>query len=179
MGNHYNDYSEEPEEVFLENPEENLEIDPDIPDVSWKEDIQKIENPILREKAIEEANKILEAQKELDKRFESGKIDNIDYEHEYFHVLGRKKVSAATRAAFASEGITGDHLGDLSEDQGLFVAGDTKALDLKDRVEGKIRDIGTDAAQELADRMLEEGKISEATHESISRMVRIQKLNEE
>ena len=173
------DSCEEAQEVLLEPPEENLEYDPDIPDVPWKNDIQAIKNPILREMAIEEANKIIEEKRVLDERYKSGEIDIIDYQYEYFQVLGRKKIAAATRAALASEGITGDHLGGLSEDQGLLVAGDTKALDSKDKVEKIIREIGTDAAQDLADRMLEEGKISKETHESISRMVRIQELDEE
>jgi hypothetical protein len=179
MENDYDDYFEEPEEALLEEPEEMLEESPDIPDVSWKEDIQGIENPILREKEIETAKELLEKEKELLEKVESGEIDQATFEHEYFHKLVPEKSKAATRSALESVGITWDHLGDLSEDWDILVSGDTRVLDLKDQVKEKIREMGPDAAQELADRMLEEEKISEKTHETISRQVRLHRVSSE
>ena len=70
-------------------------------------------------------------------------------------------------------GVTYDDLGDLSEDLSLFSTGKIELIELKDRVKDEIRSLGPEAAQELADRMFDEGEISEEAHESISRQVRL------
>ena len=162
MVREYDDFIEDGEEV-------------EVPDVPWAEDIRKIENPILQEKEIEAAEKLLEEEKEWGRRFDEGEIDQIRYEAGIAYELGSKMARAATRSALESQGITYDHLGDLSEDQAILSTGDPKLFDLKDQVKHKITELGPDAAQELADRMLEEEKISEESHESISRQVRLQK----
>ena len=162
MGREYDDCIEDREEV-------------EVPDVPWAENIRNIENPIIQEREIEAAEKLLEEKKELGREFDAGEIDQIKYEAEIAYELGTKMARAATRTALESVGITYDHLSDISEDQDILATGDPKLFDLKDQVKEKITELGPEAAQELADRMLEEEKISEESHESISRQVRLQK----
>lgn len=171
------DYWDENEEASLEDPEPRLEPDPEIPDVPWKEDIQGIENQILREKEIEAAQELLEREKELLEKVESGEIDQPTFEYEYFLKLGRERVKAATRSALESVGITSDHLGDIAEDNRLLAKGDTELLDQKDRLKETIRELGPEDAQDLADEMLEDERISKDTHETISRQVRLRRLS--
>lgn len=173
------DYLDENEEAWLEEPEARLEADPDIPDVWWKEDIQGIENPILREKEIEAAEALLGEKKELLKKYEDGEIDEATLQGKMLVELDPKEIRAATRCGLESVDLTWDHLGDIAEDNRFLATGDTKLLDLKDRVKEKIGEMGPDASQELADRMLEEGEISKDTHETISRQVRLRRLSSE
>lgn len=171
------DYVEDSGEDLGEIEEEFGDENPEIPDVLWKEDIENIENPVLQEKEIEAAEKLLEKERELLAKAESGKIDQIEFEEEYFHKLGPQKSSAATRSGLESEGITWDHLGDLAEDYDIIVSGNTETMDKKVHVKEVIRELGPEASQELADRMYDEEELSEKTHESISRQVRLQKLD--
>lgn len=53
------------------------------------------------------------------------------------------------------------------------MTGDLKMTELKDRLKKTIDNIGPDAAQELADRMRDEEKLSEDTYDSINRQIRM------
>lgn len=54
-----------------------------------------------------------------------------------------------------------------------MATGDLKMLELKDRIKDRIEEIGPDAAEELADRMHEEERLSDDTHERIKRQTRL------
>ena len=54
----------------------------EIPDVHWAKDIVQIENPILREREIEPAKKLIEKEDELNARIESGELSRFDAESE-------------------------------------------------------------------------------------------------
>jgi len=148
-----------------------------IPDVWWADDIRKIQNPVIREMEIEAAKKLLEAEEKLIKRADSGEIDSATFQTEYFGKLLRRMSKAATRAGIESNGLTWDHLGDLAEDNRFLAKGDTELLDQKDRLKEMIGELGPDASQELADEMLEDGRISEDAHETISRQVRLSRVS--
>jgi hypothetical protein len=158
---------------------EEKAVEDGIPDVWWADDIRKIENPVLREQETEAARKLLEAEEKLIKRADSGEIDSATFEAEYFHKLLPKKSKAATRAGIESTGLSWDHLGDLAEDNRFLAKGDTELLDQKDRLKEMIEKLGPDASQELADEMLEDGRISEEAHETISRQVRLRRVSSE
>ena len=84
---------------------------------------------------------------------------------------------ATTRCGLASVGLTYDHLGDVSEDAELYATGDLKMLELKDRLKDTIEDIGPKAAEELADRMHEDERLSDDTDERIKIQIRLKRSN--
>jgi hypothetical protein len=156
--------NEEPEEVFRE--------DVEVPDVYWAEDIEKIENHKVREKEIEKAEKYLDEKREREEKYESQGKDFVGFYAENPDLITRA-VKAGTRCALESKGVSWDHLGDVSQDTGLLMAGDLNSLEIKDRVKEFIEDTGEENAQGIADRMFEEGSLSEEAYDTISRLVRI------
>ena len=165
------DFEEQPDETDIE----NLQLENEIPDVHWAKDIERIENPILREREIEAAKKLIEKEEELDARMESGQLSQFDAETE-FSALRSQKAAASTRSLFASVGLTYDHLIDVADDYDRLTPGNYQAVDLADRVKRKVYDIGPENAQELADKMLEEGRLSRENYDFISRQVRLSSL---
>ena len=154
-------------------PEEDLKEMKGLPEVWWAEEIEKIEDPEIREREIEAAEKIMQKGKALRERLESGELTAEEYWGIYESGLSREERKAATRSGLASTGLTYDHLGDLSEDYDILVNGDLGLAEKKARLKKMIEVRGPEASQELADRMLKEGEISEKTHETISRQVRL------
>ena len=158
--------------------EENV-VEDEIPEVWWADKIREIENPVIREQEIEAAEKLLEEEKELLRKYEAGEIDGPTFDAKYQHELSSKMRRAATRSGLESTGLTWDHLGDLAEDNRFLAKGDTELLDQKDHLKEMIRELGPDASQELADEMLGEGRIGEEAHETISRQVRLHRVSSE
>ncbi len=170
------DYNEVDEE-FLAEDEGLIREDVEIPDVPWAEDIARIENPDIQDKEIDRAEKWLERKQKLEDDYESKGKDFRAFWAENPD-LSTKARKASTSASLESVGLTWDHLGDLSQDMALLAAEaarDKNALDRKDQVREFIRDAGPETAQELADRMHEEGRLREEAYETISRLVRIHK----
>lgn len=127
------DYAEEiPDDYLEEQSPELIDLkEIDNPDLWWTESINKIKNPQIKQKEIESAEKILEKQKTLDEKFESGEISKSEFDHENLVNLGREKAKFSTRCDLESEGITYDHLGDLSEDWEIMTAGDLELAEKK------------------------------------------------
>ena len=171
----FEDYPERIEEEIDENVSE---MDLEIPDVWWREDIEKIEDPEIREREIEVAERIIEKKEALNERLDSGEITQGRYDDDYLlgglREEGRK---AATRSGLGSVGVTYDVLGDLLEDQDFLIhdlaSGNTELMDAKGEVKEIVGELGTESARELADRMKDEGEIGEDAHETISRQVRL------
>lgn len=166
------EWDEQPDEYDLEYPEYDVE---EIPDVNWAEDIGNIENPILRERAIETAKKLVDKENELNAKIESGEMSTFQAECA-FSDLRKEKAAASTRAGLASVGLTYDHLAEASEAYDILTTGDYKLIDLIGQVRKMAERIGPEKAQHLADEMLKKGKISEPAHEHISRQVRLSSL---
>ena len=166
------DRDELPDEPELEF-DEPLE---DLPEVWWAEDIASIENPMLREEVVEEAERIVDQEHQLEEMSKDGLLDGDGAIDWYREKLLPQKQRAATKAGLASVGLTYDHLGDLAEDHDFLTADDGRLAKLKSRLPGAIDNLGTNEAQELADRMLEEGAISEEAHKIISRQVKLKRL---
>lgn len=161
----------------IEQPDliEEVMEDLEIPDVRWKEDIERITDLDIKLTEIQKAEKFITEKKVLDDRLENGEISLGAYDS-----ILRPKITKATRSAgFASVGLSSDKLGDLSEDAELLVTGegDLKKTKLKDRLKDRIEDIGPDAAEEFADRMHEEERLSDDTHERIKRQTRLKRAN--
>jgi hypothetical protein len=186
MGDDYSDR----EDYYAENPSDFAEdlseldreengIQDEIPDVWWADYIRDIENPVIREQEIETAQELLEEQRKALGKHDSGQIDDATLQNELDNKMGPKMRKAATRSGLESTGLTWDHLGDLAEDHGFLAKGDTELLDQKNRLNEVIGELGPDASQELADEMLEEGRISKDAHETISRQVRLRRVSSE
>lgn len=157
------------------------EVDLEIPDVWWAEDLQSIEDHDLQEKEIQAAQKLMEEGAEFDARLdtkvESGQIEPATAEVEYLCEMMPKERKAATRAGLATEGLTYDHLGDISEDQDLLATGNPDLLDRKAAMVKRVRELGPDQAQEVADKLEEDGQILDTSRESISRQVKLSQID--
>ena len=162
---------QQPDEADIENLQPEIEI----PDVYWAKDIAQIENPILREREIETAEKLIEKEKQLHTAVESGEISPFNAETE-FDSLRRQKAAASTRAGLASVGLTYDHFADVAEDYSRLTPGDYPSVELADGVKKKVRELAPQDAQELADKMLEEGRLSRENYDFISRQARLSSL---
>jgi hypothetical protein len=184
----YGEFDETPDEFPEEIPEEYLKEEnskffdlkeTDIPDEWWVESIKGIENPQIREKEIEVAQKILERQKRLDEKLEAGEISKSRYDHENLVRLGRQKAKFSTRCDLESVGLTYDHLEDLVEDFDLIVAeagGNPKPAKMKDQLKEAVHHQGPEVHQQLADEMLEEGKLTpEKGYKTVSRTAKLSK----
>jgi len=166
------EYQEDPGEYFNEDAMIKLAMEEsEIPKVDWAEDIEKIEDPKAREKEIEAAEEILEKEKELNDRLESGEITERDYadEHEE-EVIGEKR-RAFTRSFLESKGASSEGL------ETMFDRWDEPDMPLSERGrrEGEIRKaadmIGEQIMEEMADRELEEQMISERAHKKVTDVV--------
>ena len=158
---------------LLEEQERINELE--IPEVRWKEDIEKIPNHDRKLQEIEKAKTLLDEEKALKARLDSGEISEGKHDAIYQDIIKPKMRKATTRCGLASVGLTFDHLGDISEDAEFSATGSLKLPELKDRLKKTIEDIGPDAAEELADRMLAEERLGKDAHERISRQIRIQR----
>ena len=162
------DFRDDSEEVL----DDLVEDDSDIPDVWWADDIRQIEDPVIRQKEIEAAEKLLEEGKELLRKYEDHEIDGPTFDDRY-QELSKRERKAATRSGLESVGLSWDQIGDVAEDSSFLAKGDTQLSDQKDRIREMIREMGPDDAQELADEMYEDGRISKQAHETISRQIRL------
>ncbi|WP_419656023.1 uncharacterized protein Dvar_51290 [Desulfosarcina variabilis str. Montpellier] len=168
MGNNYENFEELPDE-FLENWQE------DIPDVHWAENIAKIQDPEIRQREIDAANEILEKQQAVNEKHKSGEMNDYHFWEANTFDLRQEKTKASTRSALASEGLSFDMLGDIAEDWDFVSADKQKMMGLKDDLKKTIRRLGPGPAQELANKQLAEGKLSDEAYKMISRQVRLYK----
>lgn len=146
-------------------------------EIWWAEDLEKIQNPVLRERSIQEATNLEQEAKDLDAKIESGEGDPVVLQMERVFGLGLKKSRAATRAGLASQDVTYDHLGDVAEDYD-HLPGDVRTLELKDKLQEQISRDGPEKSRQRADRMLEAGELSEKGHQFICRQTRLQQIEE-
>jgi hypothetical protein len=173
----YGEFDEMPDEYLEEEAQKSAEAKSmEVPDVAWKEDIDKIENPDIRKKEIEIAEKSNKKWKAVEEKVDSGEITEVDYFGELICKRWPEERKHTTRCGLESEGLTYDHLGDAAEDLDLSIAdagGNPKPAQMKNEVKKMIHRRGPEASQELADEMLEDGKMSKETHDTISRQVRL------
>jgi len=176
------DYWKEDYEIIDEVPEEDLEEgwqreieieEFDVPEVRWAEDIERIENPRLKAKEIESADNILQMEREWEARYEAGEI-SLDYLifERLCGSIAQAKRRAATRSALASEGITYNDLGILSDNVERLFSGDIEMIGKDERLKKVVETMGPESAQELADKMLEEEEIPEDAYEYIKDKVK-------
>ena len=175
MGSWFEDLEEWSDRIeeMLESPDiEELEK-MKVPDLWYADDIHEIENPLLRAKEILAVEEIDEQEPNLEAQLEAGEITENQFLNEYQYGVRPQKSKLATRTALESVGLSYDHLGDISEDWEMLAGGDLELMEQKEQLKKSIDSMGPDVSKELADRMLEEGKISKDTHSMISRQVRL------
>ena len=161
----YDDYVD-----FEDAPEDIVEISkPDWMDEDWWEEINQIEDLEVRQDQIDREVKVHEERQELSRKFESGEIDDTGFFAGNLD-LHIKEARTATRRGLRSVGLDYDDLGELSEERDIMLKGDPELIDINDRVNDLIK-TDPDAAQEIADRMYEEGRLSEEAYRLVSEKV--------
>jgi hypothetical protein len=95
----------------------------------------------------------------LNARIESGELSQFKAERE-IESLRRPKAAASTRAGLASGGFIYDHVADVADGHDRLTLGDYGTVELADQVKRTVYDIGPENSQQLADEMLEEGRLS-------------------
>jgi len=173
----HGEFDEQPDE-YSEQEAQKLEKarSMEAPDVAWKEDIEKIENPDIKKKEIEIAEKFNKKWLAVEEKVDSGEISEVDYFGELICKRWPEERKHATRCGLESEGITYDDLGDVAEDLDFLIAdagGNPKPAQMKNELKQMIARSGPQACQQLADDMLEDDKISQETHDSILRQLRL------
>lgn len=173
----YGEFDELPGEYLEEEAQNSAEAKAmEAPDVAWKEDIEKIENPDIKKKEIEIAEKSNKKWKAVEEKVDSGEITEVDYFGELICKRWPEERKHTTRCGLESIDLTYDNLGDVAEDWDFFIAdagGNSKPAQMKNEVKEMIYRRGPEASQKLADKMLEDGKMSKETHDTISRQVRL------
>jgi hypothetical protein len=141
----------------------------------WAEDLLKIENERLQEKEIEASEKYVEKVRAAKEKFEAEGKDFKYFWAENPHlVTGWTKISS--RIARESVGVSGDDLGDFSEDMRLLAAYDLDALDAKERNKTLLMLVDPEVGKELAEKVIEEEEVSEEGAESLRRLARLREL---
>ena len=173
----YEQFDEMPDEYWQEQAQKSAETESmQIPDVDWQADIEKIENPDIKKKEIEIAEKFNKKWLAVEEKVDSGEISEVDYFGELICKRWPEERKHTTRCGLESEGITYDDLGDVAEDLDFLIAdagGNPKPAQMKNELKKMIARTGPKACQQLADDMLEDDKISQETHDSILRQLRL------
>ena len=173
----YGEFDEQPDEFLEKRMQNAIEAEAmEAPDVAWKEDIDKIENPDIKKQEIEIAEKFNEKWTAVEEKVDSGEITEVDYFGELICRRWPEERKNTTRCGLESEGLNYDNLGDVSEDWDFFIAdagGNSKPAQMKNEIKEMIYRWGPESSQRLADKMLEEEKIWKETHDTISRQVRL------
>ena len=172
------DVPEDDEEERLDQEERRRELLGQVPDVYWAEDLAKTESLALLEQGIRDAQRLKDKREELSRRHDAGEISDSRLSGDLMH-LRKEESRAATRAGIGSVGLSYDHLGDVSENYDLMLRDLNKAepslLESKDRVKKAVEEMGSQAARDLADEMLERGEIGQEAHRLITRQARLGK----
>ncbi len=109
-----------------------------------------------------------------DDLYDKGFISQPEWEdkfHRYLSEKGREQFEED----LDSVGLSMDQLIDLSEDHQILKRRDGKAMEMKDELRDRLEDGRLDlaSAQDLADEMLADGRISHDTHETVTRTIRL------
>jgi len=171
--NEYEENFDELDEAPDEYTDDMILEEKEIPDVYWAEDIEKIENLEIREMEIETARKIQDKQHALEEKLESGEITQDQYEAKYLFELKPEKNRATTRCGLESIDLSYDKLGEVSEEYSIIASGNLKLLENWEKVDDTIDLKGEKAAQGLADKRKDDEEMSDSTHKTISRKVRL------
>lgn len=139
-------------------------------DEDWWKFIGDIKDPELQEKEIERAEELTEKEKELSRKSDSGEIDDFELLRQHGE-LRSEICRAETRWGLESVGLTYGMLGQLSDEYDSLTTADPKRIDLNDRLDRFI-EADPERAQEEADRMFEEEKLSEKAYGLISKKVK-------
>jgi len=143
----------------------------DLPPIEGAEFIAKIEDPEVRKREVEAAEKLYERGEELKRKLDSGEISQGRYEHER-SLHGIKAQRAITRWDLASGGVTYEKMGDTMEDWNHLPDEKLDLDDYRKRIKDRAEKMGPEAAQKLANRMRKEGRLSRDAHEIIKRQAR-------
>ena len=165
------EYDENPDEYLDERHLEDKLNEMEIPEVEWRDDIEKIEDLELREKEIQAAARIAEQENNLNERLDSGEITEDQYLREYDLHIKHDKKRAAASSALESGNFTSDHLGNIADQLHTIDPGSVEMAVTRDLVERTVDTLGAESVQNMADKMLWERKISKDAYKALSQDV--------
>ncbi|MBU4599124.1 MAG: hypothetical protein KKA46_15030 [Proteobacteria bacterium] len=164
----FGEYPDGPEEGEIENPEESEEQppeqSPDIPDVAWKEDLERIEDPIQRENAIYLAKHLLDAKEEMPARHDREQTPDLERQLEYDHRIPPLE-SEARAAALPPE--PEPLLEDIGEPQPEIVETHDDPWEHEAAVRDWIAEIGPNGAAEQILELSQQDRISPEDYDRI------------
>ena len=160
------------EEMDEEYEKEKLE-EMGIPEVEWAEDMERIEDLEIRQEEIKAAEEIVEKERALNERRESGETTGEDYLSERNIYLRGKKREATTRSFLKSRGRNvGNHLGrvfegwdDIKEGSQAMVRKKTDLWQVKNQ-------LGEEGFEELLNRTVDGHELREEIDEEVLEQVK-------
>ena len=160
------------EEMDEEYEKEKLE-EMGIPEVEWAEDMERIEDLEIRQEEIKAAEEIVEKERALNERRESGETTGEDYLSERNIYLRGKKREATTRSFLKSRGRNvGNHLGrvfegwdDIKEGSQAMVRKKTDLWQVKNQ-------LGEEGFEELLNRTVDGYELREEIDEEVLEQVK-------
>ena len=169
---------EDPEEEYIEIADiakNVLEFVKDIPDklldagneiVDWFDHAEEIKD--IKELSADERFAV------YDELYEKGAISHPEWEDKYWRHI-HEAAEEGFEADLESVGLSKAALADLSEDFQILQLHDIETMDKKDELRSKLAsgELEPGPAQELADEMLEDGRISKDAHGTISRTIEL------
>ena len=138
-------------------------------DGNWARDIEKIEDPEPKEKEFNKAAKIVDYEKNLNQRLDSGEIDKDHYLREYDRNIRNDKLRGKANSALEAGNFTGEHLGDLAENMQRLDSGSVEYTATRELIKQAIDTLGSDSVRDMAEQKMDEGKMSLKSYESVLR----------
>jgi len=112
----------------------------------------------------------------FDEQYEKGIIDHPEWEDKFWRHI-HEAAEEQFKSDLESAGLPMEALADLSEDFQILERHDIETMDKKDELRTRLEtgELETTPAQELVDEMLEDERISEDAHRTISRTIELSK----
>lgn len=171
-------WAEGPEELNPEQVQLRQEIDAlvrRIEDPEIRDDLSQITNLELRKT---HTLRHLRLQEMGDHFQHDPQADDLGVgeQMERIHDLAHRKASAKFSTSLLGQGLSGDHLGSLSDEYEALTRG-PEHHDKLMKAREMVREKDLDALQEDIDRDLKEGKIPKSWHDLIAREIRMAKVD--
>lgn len=111
---------------------------------------------------------------ELDHKLAAGEMSELAHELEYDYTVRRAQCRLDSELSLAEAGLSFEDLGSLSDDYDQLIREASSDLDFSryaEGIEAVVDRRGAEEAQEIADVMREEDRLSDEAHEYISRKI--------
>ena len=156
------------EEEMDEAYQKELREETEIPEVEWAEDMERIEDPKIRQGEIKAAEEIVEKERDLNERREAGETTGEAYLSERNIYLRGKKREATTRSFLKSKGRNvGNHLGRIFEGWDDIKEGSQAMVRKKTDLWQVKNQLGEEGFEELLNRTVDGHELREEIDEEV------------